>query len=434
MAVEIKQVKKWSAAFFKGVKAGDRLLKINGNEINDFLDYSFYLKDEEIKVEYEHKGRIKSFKLKSVTEEDIGLIFGSYLMDKEKRCHNKCIFCFIDQNPEGMRESIYFKDDDSRLSYLFGNYITLTNLTGRDVDRIIKMHISPVNVSVHTMNKELRVKMMKNKNAGACLDYLKCFADAGIKLNAQLVLCPGINDGVELRYSLEKLSEFYPAIESIAAVPVGVTKHREGLYSMPEYTKETAAEVIDIIDEFGEKFKKDFGTRLIYAADEFYLKAELEIPGGEYYEGYPQLENGVGSWRNLADDFTDAFNNRIALGKKTTPVSLITGEAAYSLIKTLATEIKKVYTDIDISVHKIKNNFFGKSITVAGLITGGDIIKQMKNEKYYKKVIIPSVMLRSEGDLFLDGISLEELKRELSADIYVTDGSAEDLISLILYN
>ena len=432
MAVKIKKVKMFSLAYFKGVRSDDILLKINGNEICDFLDYKFYLQDDSLNFEYEHKGKVKSFTVKRATEDDIGLIFESYLMDKEKRCHNNCIFCFIDQNPKGMRESIYFKDDDSRLSYLFGNYITLTNLTEKDVDRIIKMHISPVNVSVHTMNSELRVKMMKNKNAGKCLDYLKRFADAGISINSQLVLCPGINDGDELRYSLEKLSELYPAIESIAAVPVGVTKYRDGLFEMPEYNKNTAGEVIDIIEEYGQNFIEKFGKRLVYASDEFFLKAEREIPESDYYEEYPQIENGVGMWRDFSDDFISLLEKCSADNKKIDPVSLVTGKAAYPLIKTLANEVKMVYNDVDIKVHLIKNNFFGESITVAGLVTGKDIIDQLKEQPYNKKIIIPSVMLRSEGDLFLDGTAKEDIENELSVKLIVTDGTGRGLLEDIL--
>lgn len=287
MSVEIKSVKKWSVAFLKGVKAGDKLVSVNGNEINDFLDYDFYVAEgENLSFEFERDGKRRTVRFGK--KGDFGLEFESYLMDKQKRCKNKCIFCFIDQNPEGMRESIYFKDDDSRLSFLFGNYITLTNLTDKDVDRIIKMHISPVNISVHTMNPELRVKMMKNKNAGECLNYIYRLAEAGIEINTQLVLCPGINDGDELRHSISELGKLYPAVQSIAAVPVGITKHRQGLYDMPSYSKESASEVIDIISSYGDEFLKEYGTRLVYAADEFYLKAERDIPEADYYETYLQ--------------------------------------------------------------------------------------------------------------------------------------------------
>ena len=433
MSVEIKNVKKWSACFFRGIKAGDSLVSVNGNEINDFLDYDFYLQEEKLCLEFEHKGKLKRVNIKKGAQDDIGLEFESYLMDKQKRCRNKCIFCFIDQNPEGMRESIYFKDDDSRLSFLFGNYITLTNLSDSDIDRIIKMHISPVNVSVHTMNKELRVDMMKNKNAGKCLDYLYRLADAGIELNTQLVLCPGINDGKELEYSIGELMKLYPAVQSIAAVPVGITKHREGLFDMPSYTKKTAAQVIDIIDRMGSEFKKEHGLRLVYAADEFYLKAQREIPDEDYYEVYPQIENGVGMWnsfRDEVDDFIDSADG--SLGVKGS-ISLATGAAAYPLIKETAQKLTELYPELEINVYEIANDFYGHSVTVAGLVTGGDLINQLKDKKLGQELIIPDVMLRSEGDVFLDNVSVEEASAQLGVKVTpVMSGSGVALINKIL--
>lgn len=432
MSVEIKSVKKWSQLFFKGIKPGDKLLTINGNEINDFLDYQFYLNDEKICLEIEHGGKIKKLNLHKKAEDDIGLEFENYLMDNQKRCHNKCIFCFIDQNPEGMRESIYFKDDDSRLSFLFGNYITLTNLTDKDIDRIIKMHISPVNISVHTMNKELRVKMMHNKKAGECLGYIKKLADKGIELNTQLVLCPGINDGDELLYSLQELGKLYPAVQSIAAVPVGITKHREGLFDMPEYNKQTAAEVIDIINRYGDEFKSEHGTRLAYAADEFYLKAEREIPDSEYYESYPQIENGVGMWTSLGDEVDDVIDNLNTEAMVDRKLSIATGVAAYPLINQIAEKLMKIYPKLRVNVYEIKNDFFGHSITVAGLVTGKDLINQLKDKELFGELLIPDVMLRSEGDLFLDNISVEDIERELSVKLIVTSADGGDLIRKII--
>ncbi len=433
MSVEIKEVKKFSALFFKGVKAGDKLISVNGNKIRDFLDYQFYIKDENLTLELEHKGKTKLVSIRKKADSDIGLEFDSFLMDKQQRCKNNCIFCFIDQNPKGMRESIYFKDDDSRLSFLFGNYITLTNLTDEDIDRIIKMHITPVNVSVHTMNKELRVKMMKNKNAGKCLDYIKRLADAGIEINTQLVLCPGINDGKELEYSLSELAKLYPAVQSIAAVPVGITKHREGLFDMPAYTKETAAEVIDIINTFGDSFKKEKGTRLAYASDEFYLKAEREIPGADYYEGYPQIENGVGMWCDFideADERISALDKNIDISRS---VSIATGVAAYPLIKDLTDRLTVIYPNLRINVYQIKNDFYGHSVTVAGLITGGDLINQLRGKELYKELLIPDVMLNAEGDLFLDNVSVTDVEKELGVKVKaVFESSGYNLVEEIL--
>lgn len=429
--VEIKSVVKKSPAYKAGIKDGDLLLKVNSHEINDFLDYQFYVEDSDLTIEYEHKGKVKTVRIKKGEYDDLGLEFETYLMDKERRCKNKCIFCFIDQNPKGMRESIYFKDDDSRLSFLFGNYITLTNLTERDVERILEMHISPVNISVHTMNKELRVKMMKNPNAGECLDIIERLAKSGVAINTQLVLCPGINDGKELEYSLQKLSELHPGVQSIAAVPVGVTKHREGLFEMPEYTKETAYRVIDIITRFGDSFKEKYGTRLCYAADEFYLKAERPLPEADYYESYCQIENGVGMWTSFKDEFVSAVYDMEDDGKER-KLSVATGSAAYPLIKELCDEVMKKFANTEIKVYEIENNFFGHSVTVAGLVTGNDLIEQLKGKELYEKLIIPDVMLRSEGDLFLDNVSVEDVEEALGVTVDVTfSADGYDLIDKI---
>lgn len=432
MSVEIKAVKKWSALYFKGVRSGDKLISINGNNIRDFLDYEFYVKEEKLLLEFEHKGKTKLVKISKGTDDDIGLEFDSFLMDKQQRCRNNCIFCFIDQNPEGMRESIYFKDDDSRLSFLFGNYITLTNLTDEDIDRIIKMHISPVNISVHTMNKELRVKMMKNKNAGKCLDYIKRLADAGIELNTQLVLCPGINDGLELEYSLSELSKLYPAVKSIAAVPVGVTKHRKGLFEMPTYTKETAAEVISIINTFGDRFKAETGTRLAYAADEFYLTAEVDVPQADYYENYPQIENGVGMWTSLYDEVCDVLQDIDADAVTERKLSLATGVAAYPLIKGIADRMMFLFSVLKINVYEIKNDFYGHSVTVAGLITAQDLINQLRDKELNGLLLIPEVMLKDGENLFLDNLSVEDVEKALNVNIDTVSSDGADLVNKII--
>ena len=433
MSVEIKSVRKFSALYFKGVKAGDKLISINGNKISDFLDYEFYVKEEKIILEIEHNGRVRQVKVSKKAEDELGLNFESFLMDKQQRCKNKCIFCFIDQNPKGMRESIYFKDDDSRLSFLFGNYITLTNLSDEDIDRIIKMHISPVNISVHTMNKELRVEMMKNKNAGQCLDYIKRLADAGIEINTQLVLCPGINDGQELKYSLEKLSELYPSVQSIAAVPVGITKHREGLFDMPSYTKETSAQVIDIINDFGNYFKEKHGIRLAYASDEFYLKAERDIPQADYYEGYPQIENGVGMWRDFIDESVAGIDEIEADKNMCRKVSVATGTAAFPLIKGISDKITALYPDVKINAYEIKNDFYGHSVTVAGLITGADLINQLKGKEIFDELIIPDVMLNADNEVFLDDVTVDEVEKALNVKLrIVSESSGYNLVNEIL--
>lgn len=431
MAVRISGIIKGSPAYGRGIKSGDILLSLNRKPVNDFLDYQFYAKEKDILVEFQSGDKIKFTRIRKSEEEDLGLEFDSFLMDEQHHCKNKCIFCFIDQLPDGMRKSLYFKDDDSRLSFLFGNYITLTNLTERDVERIIEMHISPVNISVHTMNKELRVKMMKNKRAGDCLDIIGRLAASGIEINTQLVLCPGINDGDELRYSLTELGKLYPGVKSIAAVPVGVTKYREGLFEMPEYNRETAGEVIDIITAFGDSFKQHHGTRLAYAADEFYLKAGRKIPDGDYYENYSQIENGVGMWTSTREEFLSALSESDYRGTERR-LSLATGVAAAPLMRELAEALMQKYPQITVDVYPVVNDFFGHSITVAGLITGGDLINQLRDKELHDRLLIPSVMLRSEGDVFLDDVSLSEAEEELGVSIIPVSCDGQELLNIIL--
>lgn len=432
MSVLISEVVPYSPADKKGIRSGSTLLSINGHEIHDVLDYDFYSNETKLHIIIDDNGRNKKITVRKDEDEDLGLEFETYLMDKQQHCKNGCIFCFIDQMPEGMRESLYFKDDDSRLSFLFGNYITLTNLSERDVERIIEMHISPVNVSVHTMNPELRVKMMKNKNAGKSLEILYRLANAGIKLNTQLVLCPGVNDGEELRYSLEKLGELYPAVQSIAAVPVGLTKFRQSLYPLAGYTKTGAENVIDIIESFAADFLKKNGTRLAFAADEFYLKAGRKMPSDEEYEDYPQLENGVGLWTSLETEFVSALEEADLPDDYAEKVSLATGEAAYPLIESLCEAVKRKYKNCVIDVYKIQNDFFGPDITVAGLITGNDLIIQLQDKKLHARLIIPSVMLRSEGDMFLDSVTVEEAEEKLGVSIRPVSNDGYELLDTIL--
>lgn len=433
MSVIISGVEKHSPAAKKGIKSGFVLNSINEHEINDVLDYRFYLSDDRLVLRFtDLKGQEKIVKFKNLDEIDLGLNFDTYLMDKQRHCKNKCIFCFIDQLPKGMRDTLYFKDDDSRLSFLFGNYITLTNLTQYDVDRIIQMHISPINVSIHTMDPILRVKMMSNKNAGESLKYLMDFAKAGIKLNAQLVLCPGINDGDNLKYSLNCLSKLYPALQSVAVVPVGLTKYRSGLAKLNEYTSQTACDVINIVDDFAVEFKQKNGTRLVFCADEFYIKAEKRLPDEEYYEDYPQIENGVGLWRNLESEFFFALDAQNAYDDVKKTLSLATGTAAYPLMKRLTTEVSHKYKNININVYEIENDFFGHSITVAGLITGKDLISQLKGKPLGEKLLIPSVMLRSEGDIFLDDISLLQAQEALGVTIEPVENDGDKLLQAII--
>lgn len=431
-AVRICGVEKGSFAAKKRIKSGDTLLSINGNEINDVLDYRFYAQEEKlILCVLNKRGRTRKIKIKKSMSDEIGLEFETYLMDKKRSCRNKCMFCFIDQMPKGMRESLYFKDDDSRLSFLFGNYITLTNITEHDVERIIKMHISPVNISVHTMNPKLRVEMMKNPHAGEVLSFIGRLAEAGIKINAQLVLCPGINDGEELEFSLKALSEMYPSVQSIAAVPVGLTKFREGLCKIEPYCAETAGETLDIIEKFADDFMKQHGTRLAFAADEFYLKAGREIPDSEFYEDFAQLENGVGMWAYLRDSFLEELSSfeNITLNEH---ITMATGEAAFPLISHLARLACDKFSGLKIEIVKIHNDFFGRSINVAGLITGKDLTEQLKGRDLGTRVIIPSSMLSAENDVFLDDLSLDEAQNILGVPIIPVNNDGTELLSAML--
>lgn len=434
MAVKISNVKKNSICDLKGITSGDELLKINGNDILDVLDYDFYMTEQNLTLTFKClDGKYKVVKTKSA---NCGLEFETYLMDKQQHCKNKCVFCFIDQLPKGMRESLYFKDDDSRLSFLFGNYITLTDISEHEIERIIKMHISPVNISVHTMNPELRVQMMKNKNAGESLKIIKRLADAGITMNTQLVLCPGINDGAELRRSIEELSALYPAVQSIAAVPVGLTKFRDGLEKLEPYNKETAGEVIDIIEEYSVKFRKEFGVGLCYPADEFFIKAERELPSADYYDDYPQLDNGVGLVRSFYDDFLDELDyiNENPINKK---VTLATGADFYPYLNDLCKKAEEKY-GVEIGVQKIINNFFGETITVSGLITGVDLYEQLKDIDLGEYLLLPSSMISDytnhteNKNKFLDDMTVEELESKLNVKIMLTSGGGGQLLRGIL--
>ncbi len=432
MAVKISGIMRGSIAAKKKIKAGDSLVSINGNEITDVLDYRFYINDTKLLLSLvTSEGKAKLVLIRKDEFEDIGLEFETYLMDRQRSCKNKCIFCFIDQLPKGLRKSLYFKDDDSRLSFLFGNYITLTNLTDSEAERIIKMHISPVNVSVQTMNPELRVKMMANPMAGESLKYLKKFADAGIALNTQLVLCPGINDGAELERSLFELAKLYPSVQSIAAVPVGLSDHREGLFEIKPYTKETADEVIGIIDRFNEKFKAQHGEIIAYAADEFYLKAERQMPHAEYYNGFPQLENGVGMWALLKSEFEQALE-KCKTKELCRTVTVVTGKAAYPLISELAEKAEKQIKGLIVKVVAAENKLLGKMITVSGLLCGADIISALYGVDLGDELIIPPNCLRSEGDMFLDDMTVEELSQKLEIKVTQNGSSGEDLLSSLL--
>ncbi|MDD5953187.1 MAG: DUF512 domain-containing protein [Oscillospiraceae bacterium] len=436
MAVRITGVDPHSYGEKAGIQPGETLVSMNGKEIYDVLDYRFYETNCHLALVLRNeKGKERTVHLQKRQYDAIGLEFSSYLMDEKRSCRCKCIFCFVDQMPPGMRDTLYFKDDDSRLSFLFGNYITLTNVSEREVQRIIDMHISPINVSVHTTNPELRVKMMKNRFAGKALEILPRLAAAGIHLNCQLVLCPGINDGPELLRSLTDLEKLMPSLQSVAAVPLGVTKYREGLPELTTYTKETAAQVIDTMEDFGDRMEREYGRRVVYAADEFYLKAERPMPPPEFYGEFDQLENGVGTMACLEEEFTFALEDGQEEGVfaiEPRRVTVATGMAARDFIRKLLDEAERSCHNLSCDVVGIVNDFFGDTITVAGLVTGGDLIAQLEGRDLGDALLIPEVMLRHEKDLFLDDVSIEEVERRLGVPVKTVANEGQSLLDAVL--
>ena len=419
--VKIKSVEERSYAKKAGIEPLDTLVSINGNEICDVLDYRFYLADRVVKLALIGKGgKEYSVKIKKDEYDDIGLEFETALMDEKQSCRNGCIFCFIDQNPEGMRAPIYFKDDDSRLSFIHGNYITLTNMYDKDIERIIKMRISPVNISIHTTNPELRVKMMKNKRSGDVLRYLDDFKSAGLSMCGQIVLCKGVNDGDELVRTLRDLSSYYPEMGSVSIVPAGLTKHRDGLYPLTDFTPEEAAAVIDAVDSVAKEQFEKYGSRQFFVADEFYLKSGRPLPPTEYYEDYPQIENGVGLLRSFSDEFGMAVENvedMIGTLEEERTLTVATGVAAYDMLSGFADKLMALCPLLKINVVKIINEFFGESITVSGLLTGKDIYSQLKDRELGDELLIPASALRAEDEDFLCGMTLCELSDKLGVKV-----------------
>ena len=431
--VNITGVLPRSRAFSAGIREGDVLLEINGRVIRDVLDYRFHLAAEEVTLKVHRGADILDFTIKKAEYDDIGLEFETPLMDKKHRCENGCIFCFIDQNPKGMRESIYFKDDDSRLSFLHGNYITLTNLTREDIDRIIEMHISPVNVSVHTTDPELRVKMMKNKRSGQVLSYLRILADAGIKLRGQIVLCRGVNDGEALERTLRDLSEYYPALDSVSVVPAGLTAHREGLYPLTPFTPEECRGVIDMVTAFGDECIKKFGERIFYVSDEFYVKGGVTLPDYDYWGEFTQIENGVGMISSFEHEFSlmaeTLSDEEKAVSRH---VSVATGEASHEMFVRLLEKLRGIAPNVVVELYCVKNEFFGGEVTVTGLLTGEDFERELTGRELGDELFLSRTTLRSEGDLFLCGMSPDELKGKLGVDVcFVENDGGEFLLKLL---
>ena len=408
------------------IRVGDTLLAINGKEVIDVLDYKFFGYDPEVSVTVRTPDGLEhTVHVAKAEGQDLGLEFETYLMDKPRSCANNCVFCFIDQLPKGMRRTMYFKDDDARLSFLLGNYITMTNLSDREIQRICDLHISPINVSVHATNPELRVKMLRNRFAGRCIDIMRRFAAAGIMMNCQIVCCPGLNDGGELERTMRELAEMYPAVHSVSIVPVGLTKFREGLYELKPFTPEHAGETIDLVTAFGDKCIEKFGTRLFFCSDEMYICANRELPDDEFYEEHTQLENGVGMIRLLEAEFKSA----LSLSNKPdgVPFSIACGVSVAPFFEKLVCAAREKYDNIDGRVYAIENDFFGHSINVTGLITGGDLINQLKGKDLGERLFISQNMLRRDEMDFLDDVLLEDAVTALGVPIYPIGQDGFDL-------
>ena len=416
-----------------GIRPGDTLISINGHDITDILDYRFFETERDLRLVLSREGREYRLELVKPQYAGLGLEFGSYLMDRERSCRNKCVFCFIDQLPRGMRETLYFKDDDDRLSFLFGNYITLTNIDDREIDRILQMHISPINISVHTMNPELRCRMMNNRFAGESLRHLYRLAEGGIGLNCQIVLCPGLNDGEELEYTLRELCGFTGSLQSVACVPVGLTRYREGLYPLTAFDRESANRALDIIEKWGERCKESRGARTVFASDELYLLAGRELPELEFYEDFPQIENGVGMLRDLEDSFLWAVEDAETLelaGPR--HVTIPTGECGYVFLNKMLDVLRERCHNLRVDLTPIKNNFFGGTVNVTGLLTGRDIVEQLAGRELGGQVLVANNMLRAGEDVFLDDMTLSELSEKLGVPAKRVGGSGEDLFAAIM--
>lgn len=420
-----------------GIEENDKLLTINGNEINDIIDYKFLSADEEIILEIEKtNGEVWEIEVEKEFGEDLGIEFGGGIMDKAKSCSNKCIFCFIDQLPKGMRESLYFKDDDSRLSFLQGNFVTLTNMKEDDIDRIIKYHISPINISVHTTNPELRVEMLNNRFAGKVFDIMKRLADAGINMNAQIVSVPGINNGDELKRTIKDLYTLYPQVSDVAVVPIGITKFRQGLKHVETYTKQQSIEEIERVKELQDIYIKEIGKPFVRLSDEFYLVAGKEIPNEEFYEDYHQIEDGIGMVRCFRDAIDDTLKDLDENMKGS--FSIVTGTLAYPELLEASIKIKNKNPNIQLDVYGIINNYFGNTITIAGLLTGTDIIDQMKGRINSRYLIMSNNMFRkgyeladSSEQIMLDDSKIKDIEEALDVKVIVVDYTGEDLIEKI---
>lgn len=428
----VKEVLPGSIADQLEIEPGDVLLSIDGNKIEDVFDYHFYVNDEFLTVLIRKaNGEEWELEIEKDYEEDLGIEFEQGLMDEYRSCRNKCMFCFIDQMPKGMRDTLYFKDDDSRLSFLQGNYVTLTNMSDHDIDRIVRYHLEPINISFQTTNPELRCKMLHNRFAGDALKKVDTLYEGGIEMNGQIVLCKGINDGEELERSIRDLSKYAPLLRSVSVVPVGLTKFRDGLYPLEPFTKEDAKEVLSVIHKWQEKFYEEYGIHFIHAGDEWYILAGEEVPEEERYDGYLQLENGVGMLRLLENEFAEAYEE-LTGDDKVREVSVATGKLSYPYIQSFAERLMEKYPNTKIHVYWIRNDFFGEMITVSGLITGQDLIAQLKDKELGERLLLPCNMFRSEEDVFLDDLTISDLCEALQVEAYIVKSSGRDFIEAVL--
>ncbi len=428
----IKSVIPGSIADQMGVCSGDKLLSINEMEIEDVFDYHYCINDEEIIVVIEKPdGEEWELEIEKEYEEDLGIEFEQGLMDEYRSCCNKCMFCFIDQMPKGMRDTLYFKDDDSRLSFLQGNYVTLTNMSDHDIDRIIRYHLEPINISFHTTNPELRCRMLHNRFAGEALKKAERLYRNGILMNGQIVLCKGVNDGPELDRSIRDLSQYLPCLQSVSVVPVGLTKYRDGLYPLEPFTSEDAKKVLRVIHQWQDRLFEQYGIHFIHAGDEWYILAGEEVPEETRYDGYLQLENGVGMLRLLQDEF-QAGLERLQPDDISRKVSIATGKLAYPYIRDMADRLMQRCSGTKVHVYAIRNDFFGEQITVSGLITGQDLVSQLKDQELGTRLLLPCNMFRSEEDVFLDDMTLEQVGDALQVRTNIVKSSGQDLIDAIL--